>query len=182
MILIPEIEDEVPRPSRVLEVADNLDVATLLSPRVTGRDAEVCSHLMTGRTEERKSDLRTFIRTEEPLAPSEKTYRARERRHPHPTVRATTSRTRGADRLRAGDGAHTADERICRCNPGIAASPAHTRSGRAEGDTINSTRMPRRRARRAAGPGRRVLFSYETFFLTSKWNLFSTISRPFEES
>ena len=28
----PEIEDEVPRPSRVLEVVDNLDVATLLSP------------------------------------------------------------------------------------------------------------------------------------------------------
>ena len=28
----PEIEDEVPRPSRVLEVADNLDIATLLSP------------------------------------------------------------------------------------------------------------------------------------------------------
>ena len=27
----PEIEDEVPRPSRVLEVADNLDVAALLS-------------------------------------------------------------------------------------------------------------------------------------------------------
>ena len=49
----PEIEDEVPRPSRVLEVADNLDVATLLSPRVTGRDAELCSHLMTGCTEER---------------------------------------------------------------------------------------------------------------------------------
>ena len=49
----PEIEDEVPRPSRVLEVADNLDVAMLLSPRVTGRDAELCSHLMTGRTEER---------------------------------------------------------------------------------------------------------------------------------
>jgi len=49
----PEIEDEVPRPSRVLEVADNLDVAMLLSPRVTGRDAELCSHLMTGITEER---------------------------------------------------------------------------------------------------------------------------------
>ena len=27
----PEIEDEVPRPSRVLEVADNLDVTALLS-------------------------------------------------------------------------------------------------------------------------------------------------------
>ena len=36
----PEIEDEIPRLSRVLEVAENLDVATLLSPRVTGRDAE----------------------------------------------------------------------------------------------------------------------------------------------
>ena len=46
----PEIEDEVPCPSRVLEVADNLYVATLLSPRVTGRDAELCAHLMTGRT------------------------------------------------------------------------------------------------------------------------------------
>ena len=52
----PEIEDEVPRPSRVLEVADNLDVAMLLSPRVTGRDAELCSHLMTGRTEERSKN------------------------------------------------------------------------------------------------------------------------------
>ena len=30
----PEVEDEVPRPSRVLEVVDNLDVATLLSRRV----------------------------------------------------------------------------------------------------------------------------------------------------
>ena len=49
----PEIEDEVPRPSRVLEVVDNLDVATLLSRRVTGRDAELCAHLMTGSTEER---------------------------------------------------------------------------------------------------------------------------------
>ena len=52
----PEIEDEVPRPSRVLEVVDNLDVATLLSPRVTGRDAELCSHLMTGSTEERSKN------------------------------------------------------------------------------------------------------------------------------
>ena len=49
----PEIEDEVPRPVRVLEVADNLDVTALLSRRVTGRDTELCSHLMTGRTEER---------------------------------------------------------------------------------------------------------------------------------
>ena len=52
----PEIEDEVPRPSRVLEVVDNLDVATLLSPRVTGRDAELCAHLMTGSTEERSKN------------------------------------------------------------------------------------------------------------------------------
>ena len=43
----PEIEDEVPRPSRVLEVVDNLDVAALLSRRVTGRDAELCAHLMS---------------------------------------------------------------------------------------------------------------------------------------
>jgi len=73
----PEIEDEVPRPSRVLEVADNLDVATreiccllvliqyplhhvLLSPRVTGRDAELCSHLMTGCTEERPKNLNRY--------------------------------------------------------------------------------------------------------------------------
>ena len=38
-----EIEDEVPRPSRVLEVVDNLDVATLLSRRVTGQDAQLCA-------------------------------------------------------------------------------------------------------------------------------------------
>ena len=49
----PEIEDEVPRPSRVLEVADNLDVAAFLSRGVTGRDAELRSHLMTGCAEER---------------------------------------------------------------------------------------------------------------------------------
>ena len=41
----PEIEDEVPRPSRVLEVVHNLDVATLLSRRVTGRDAN-CVHTL----------------------------------------------------------------------------------------------------------------------------------------
>ena len=52
----PQIEHEVPRPSRVLEVVDNLDVATLLSPRVTGRDAELCAHLMTGSTEERSKN------------------------------------------------------------------------------------------------------------------------------
>ena len=38
----PEIEDEVPRPSRVLEVVDNLDVATLLSPRVTLGETPNC--------------------------------------------------------------------------------------------------------------------------------------------
>ena len=49
----PEIEDEVPRPSRVLEVVDNLDVTAFLSRGVTRRDAELRSHLMTGRMEER---------------------------------------------------------------------------------------------------------------------------------
>ena len=49
----PEIEDEVPRPSRVLEVADNLDVTAFLSRGVTRRDAELRSHLMTDRAEER---------------------------------------------------------------------------------------------------------------------------------
>lgn len=49
----PEIEDEVPRPSRVLEVANNLDVPSFLSRGVTRRDAELRSHLMTGRAEER---------------------------------------------------------------------------------------------------------------------------------
>ena len=48
----PEIEDEVPRPSRVLAVVDNLDVAAL-PRRDTGRDAELRSHLITGHTEER---------------------------------------------------------------------------------------------------------------------------------
>ena len=52
----PEIEDEVPRPSGVLEVGDNLDGATLLSRRVTGRDAELCAHLMTGSMEERSKN------------------------------------------------------------------------------------------------------------------------------
>ena len=52
----PEIEDEVPSPSRVLEVVDNLDVAALLSRRVTGRDAELCAHLMTSSTEERSKN------------------------------------------------------------------------------------------------------------------------------
>ena len=51
-----EIEDEVPLPSRVLEVVDNLDVAALLSPRVTGRDSELCAHLMAGRTEKRSEN------------------------------------------------------------------------------------------------------------------------------
>ena len=49
----PEIEDEGPRPSRVLAVADNLDVPSFLSRGVTRRDAELRSHLMTGRAEER---------------------------------------------------------------------------------------------------------------------------------
>ncbi len=52
----PEIEEEVPRPSRVLEVVDNLDVAALLSRRVTGRNAELCAHLMTSSTEERSKN------------------------------------------------------------------------------------------------------------------------------
>ena len=52
----PEIEDEVPRPSRVLKVVDNLDVAALLSRRVARRNAKLCAHLMPSSTEERSKN------------------------------------------------------------------------------------------------------------------------------
>ena len=51
-----EIEDEVPGPGRVLKVADDLDVASLLPARFASRDAKLRAHLVAGRAEERVKD------------------------------------------------------------------------------------------------------------------------------